>query len=254
MKNCNIIRTFFRSFLLQAVWNFERMQNVGFLYSIIPCLKEIYGTDENRLKNAAIRHFDFFNTHPYIANTIIALTLVLEDEKTVNEETKSKQIKSLKLHLGGQLAAIGDTFFWSRLRPLCGLLAAGYVFLQYETLNQVQCDTSCHFLVPLAFIFLYNTPHIFFRFFGFWLGLKYKTDVVKIITNVRLQKISEIIRIVGIFICIFVLVAYIITSEKYRVAGALVFLTSFILIKKNVSVISIFWGLIVGCVGIGFLM
>jgi len=110
------------------------------------------------------------------------------------------------------------------------------------------------FLVPLAFIFLYNTPHIFFRFFGFWLGLKYKTDVVKIITNVRLQKISEIIRIVGIFICIFVLVAYIITSEKYRVAGALVFLTSFILIKKNVSVISIFWGLIVGCVGIGFLM
>ncbi|MBI5574025.1 MAG: PTS system mannose/fructose/sorbose family transporter subunit IID [Elusimicrobia bacterium] len=254
MKNCNIIRTFFRSFLFQAVWNFERMQNVGFLYSIMPCLKEIYGTDENRLKNAAMRHFDFFNTHPYIANAIIAITLILENEKTVDDETKSQQIKSLKLHIGGPIAAIGDTFFWARLRPLCGLLAAGYVFLQCKTLKQVQGFTSCHFLVPLAFIFLYNIPHVFFRFFGFWLGLKCKTDVVKIISNVRLQKISEIIRIIGIFICIFVLVAYIITSAEYRFVGALVFLVSFILLKKNVSVISIFWGLVIGCVGIGFLM
>ncbi|HAX62276.1 MAG TPA: hypothetical protein DCX95_06980 [Elusimicrobia bacterium] len=257
MKNCNIIRTFFRSLLLQAVWNFERMQNVGFLYSIMPCLKEIYVTDENRLKNAAMRHFDFFNTHPYIANTIIALTLVLENETVAptglpsvaaSEETKSQQIKSLKLHLGGPIAALGDTFFWARIKPFCGLIAAGYVFIR--GFNNIG-----YFLIPsLIFIFLYNMPHIFFRFFGFWLGLKYKTDVVKIISNFKIQKISEIIRLAGIFVCIFVLIAYIVSSGKYRFAGVLVFLASFILIKKNVSIISVFWGLVIGCVGAGFLM
>jgi PTS system mannose-specific IID component len=251
MKNCNIIRTFFRSLLLQAVWNFERMQNVGFLYSIMPCLKEIYVADENRLKNAAMRHFDFFNTHPYIANTIIALTLVLENETVpAGEETKSQQIKSLKLHLGGPLAAIGDTFFWSRLRPLCGLLAAGYVFI--FGFNGI--SSGNYFLIPMVFIFLYNMPHIFFRFFGFWLGLKYKTDVVKIISNVRLQKISEIIRFAGIFVCIFVLIIYLMSSAEYRFAGISVFFISVILIKKNVSIISVFWGLVIVCVGAGFLM
>ncbi|MDO8734560.1 MAG: PTS system mannose/fructose/sorbose family transporter subunit IID [Elusimicrobiota bacterium] len=248
MKNCNIIRTFCRSLLLQAVWNFERMQNVGFLYSIIPCLKEIYGADENRLKNAAMRHFDFFNTHPYIANTIIALTLILENENTASEETKSQQIKSLKLHLGGPLAAIGDTFFWARIKPFCSIIAVGYVFVR-------GFDNIGYFLSPsLVFIFLYNIPHIFFRFFGFWVGLKYKTDAVKIITNFKIQKISEIIRLAGIFICIFVLVAYLLSLGKYRLAGVLVFLISFILIKKNVSIISVFWGLVIGCVGAGFLM
>ena len=258
MKNCNIIRTFFRSLLLQAVWNFERMQNVGFLYSIMPCLKEIYAGDENRLKNAAIRHFDFFNTHPYIANTIIALTVILENENVDDEEIKSQQIKSLKLHLGGPLAAIGDTFFWSRLKPLCGLLAAGYLFIiGFEKISSGSYPLTISwqvFLVPLAFIFLYNIPHLFIRFFGFFMGLKYKTDVVKIIGNFRLQKISEIIRIIGIIICIFVLVAYIMPSAEYRFAGVSVFIASFILFKKDVSVISVFWGLVVGCVGVGFLM
>ncbi len=255
MKNCNIIRTFFRSLLLQAVWNFERMQNVGFLYSIMPCLKEIYGADENRLKNAAIRHFDFFNTHPYIANTIISLTLILENEKVAptglpsvaSEEIKSQQIKSLKLHLSGPLAAIGDTFFWARIKPFCGIIAAGYVFVR--GINNIN-----YFLVPLVFIFSYNIPHIFFRFFGFWLGLKYATDVVKIISNFKFQKISEIIRIAGIFVCIFVLVVYLMSSVKYQFIGVLLFFVSFVLIKKNVSIILVFWGLVIGCVGAGFLM
>lgn len=266
MKKCNRIRTFFRSLLLQAVWNFERMQNVGFLYSIMPCLKEIYGSDENRLKNAAFRHFDFFNTHPYIANAIITLTLMLESENVApegslsadGEEAKSQRIKSLKLHLGGPLAAIGDTFFWSRLRPLCGLLAAGFVFVFWfegvSSGNYPSAISGPVFLVPLAFIFLYNIPHVLFRFFGFRAGSKYKTDVVKIISNVRLQKISEIIRLAGIFICIFVLVAYIISAAEYRLAGAVLFFIFFSLIKKNVSIISVFGGLVIGCVGIGFLM
>lgn len=234
------------------------MQNVGFLYSIMPCLKEIYGTDETRLKNAAIRHFDFFNTHPYIANAIIALTLVLENEKVADEEIKSQQIKSLKLHLGGPLAAIGDTFFWSRLRPLCGLIAAGYLFISgFDGISFVNYPPTISgqiFLIPFMFIFLYNIPHIFFRFLGFWMGLKYKTDIVKIIGNFKFRKISEIIRITGIFICIFVLTVYLLSLLRYQFIGVAVFLVSIILIRRNISVIFVFWGLVIGCVGIGFLM
>ena len=32
-----------RSFLHQASWNFERMQNLGFCYQLLPGLRRLYG-------------------------------------------------------------------------------------------------------------------------------------------------------------------------------------------------------------------
>lgn len=35
------LKVFWRHQYLQAAWNFERMQNVGFAYSLIPAIKKI---------------------------------------------------------------------------------------------------------------------------------------------------------------------------------------------------------------------
>ena len=54
-----------RSTFLQGSWNYERMQNGGWAYSMIPALKKLYTTKEDRAA-ALKRHLEFFNTHPYL--------------------------------------------------------------------------------------------------------------------------------------------------------------------------------------------
>ena len=46
-----------RSQFLQGSWNYERMQNGGFAFSMIPAIKKLYKTDEER-KAALKRHME----------------------------------------------------------------------------------------------------------------------------------------------------------------------------------------------------
>lgn len=59
-----------RSTFLQGSWNYERMQNLGWAFSLIPAIKKLYTTKEDRAA-ALTRHMEFFNTHPYVASPII---------------------------------------------------------------------------------------------------------------------------------------------------------------------------------------
>ena len=55
------IKVWWRSTFLQGSWNYERMQNGGWAYTLIPALKRLYHTKEDR--SAALkRHLEFFNT------------------------------------------------------------------------------------------------------------------------------------------------------------------------------------------------
>lgn len=59
----DINRVAWRSMLLQASFNYERMQASGWLYGILPALKKIH-TNKNDLARAMKGHMGFFNTHP----------------------------------------------------------------------------------------------------------------------------------------------------------------------------------------------
>ncbi len=50
-----------RSTFLQASWNYERMQNLGFAYAMMPALKKLYKNKEDRAA-ALTRHMEFFNS------------------------------------------------------------------------------------------------------------------------------------------------------------------------------------------------
>ena len=52
-------KMFFKSFFLQALWNFERLQNIGFLFVLKPFVDKVY-PDRERRKEALIRHTGFF--------------------------------------------------------------------------------------------------------------------------------------------------------------------------------------------------
>ena len=112
-----------RSQFLQGSWNYERMQNGGWAYSLIPALKKLYPKKEDA--SAALkRHMEFFNTHPYIAAPILGVTLALEEERANGAAIDDAAIQGVKVGMMGPLAGIGDPVFWFTVRPILGAIAA----------------------------------------------------------------------------------------------------------------------------------
>ncbi len=109
----DITRLGFRSSLLQASFNYERMQAGGFTWAMLPILKKIYKDDKPGLSAAMKDNLEFINTHPNLVGFLMRLLISME-EKGENRDT----IKGLKVALFGPIAGIGDAIFWFTLLPI----------------------------------------------------------------------------------------------------------------------------------------
>ncbi|MCX7957335.1 MAG: PTS system mannose/fructose/sorbose family transporter subunit IID [Endomicrobia bacterium] len=216
--NFNIfISTFLRSFFLESLWNYERMQNVGFTFTIIPFLKSLY-KDKIKLAERIKAHFGFFNTHPYLANLLIGIVMRKEEEYSKGLIDSGEVIKT-KTMLGGPVAAIGDRLIWSTWRVFCGMLVLSYLFLFGKGFY---LKVNIWFVV-LFFLLVYNlVGHLPFRFFGIYLGYHYSKDIIQKLAKFELQKIVKNIRNVGVIILL-------ISSFVYSVS------------LKETKLILIFW-------------
>ena len=109
---------------LQGSWNYERMQNLGWAYSLIPAIKKLYTNKEDQAA-ALERHLEFFNTHPYVAAPIIGCYAWLLKKKELTVLTiDDAAIQGVKIGMMGPLAGIGDPVFWFTVRPILGALGA----------------------------------------------------------------------------------------------------------------------------------
>lgn len=116
-------KVWWRSTFLQGSWNYERMQNLGWAYAMIPAIKKLYTKKEDQAA-ALERHLEFFNTHPYVASPILGVTLALEEERANGAEIDDTAIQGVKIGMMGPLAGIGDPVFWFTVRPILGALGA----------------------------------------------------------------------------------------------------------------------------------
>ena len=62
---------------LQGSWNYERMQNGGWCYAMIPAIKKLYPNKEDQAA-ALKRHLEFYNTMPYLSAPVLGVTLALD--------------------------------------------------------------------------------------------------------------------------------------------------------------------------------
>lgn len=150
----DINRVAWRSMLLQASFNYERMQASGWLYGLLPALKKIH-TNKRDLARAMKGHMGFFNTHPFLVTFVIGIILAMERSK---QDVNS--IQSTKIAVGAPLGGIGDAMFWLTLLPICGGIGASLA-LQGSILGAV------------VFIVLFNVVHLGLRFWPGALCLSY---------------------------------------------------------------------------------
>ncbi len=150
-------KTFWRSFPLQGCFNYERQQTVGWLYGLVPGLKEIYADDQEGFKEALKRHTSYYNTSPQMTNFIQGVVLAMEENKHDNPEMDGDSIVAVRTALIGPLAGIGDSIFWGTLRTIG--LGIG-----------VQLASQGNYLGPILFWLIHNIPHFLVRKYGLQYG------------------------------------------------------------------------------------
>ncbi len=168
---------FFRSFLLQAAWNYERFQNLGFVFSMLPALRRAHAPGAP-LNSAVLRHLAQFNTQPYMAGFVMGNIIRMEESVSglPVDEAMEKKMLSVKTALASGFAAIGDRLFWGRLKPLmtqlCVLVwACGgfYGWLFRPSAGTVPAPSmALLFGGPLAGMAVYASFSVYLR----WTGLK----------------------------------------------------------------------------------
>ena len=175
-----------RSQFLQGSWNYERMQNGGWAYSLIPALKKLYPNKDDA--SAALkRHLEFFNTHPYIAAPILGVTLALEEERANGAQIDDAAIQGVKVGMMGPLAGIGDPVFWFTVRPILGAIAASLA-------------TGGSIIAPLFFFLVWNVVRVAFLWYTQEFGYQKGSEITKDLSGGILQTITKGASILGMFV------------------------------------------------------
>ncbi|EOR22553.1 PTS mannose/fructose/sorbose transporter family subunit IID [Cytobacillus oceanisediminis] len=180
------ISVWWRSTFIQGSWNYERMQNGGWAFSMIPAIKRLYKSKEDRAE-ALKRHLEFFNTHPYVASPIIGVTLALEEERANGAPVDDKAIQGVKVGMMGPLAGIGDPVFWFTVKPILGALAASLAL-------------TGNILGPIIYFFAWNLIRMGFTWYTQEVGYKAGSKITDDLSGGLLQNITKGASILGMFI------------------------------------------------------
>ncbi len=179
--------TFIRSNLHQASWNYERMQALGFLYSMVPTIKALYPENDDDRKQAIARHLEFFNTQPFVTAPILGITIAMEEQRAAGADIDDAAINGIKVGMMGPLAGIGDPIFWGTLRPVVGAFAAGFAM-------------DGNIMGPFLFFAVFNIVRLGFRVWGLRYGYEKGGELIADIGGGVLRKITVGASVLGLFI------------------------------------------------------
>lgn len=183
VTNADLRGAFWRIWFLQIAWNFERMQALGFAYTVGPVLQKLYKTKE-KFAEALKRHLEFFNTQPYLAAPIVGVTLALEEKIASDEGVEPATVSAVKAGLMGPLAGIGDSVFWFTLNPIYQALGAGLLL-------------EGNILGAILYFLLSNATAAFVYWYGIKLGYQSGINFVAEMKG-QLQKLTTTMAVMGL--------------------------------------------------------
>ena len=113
-----LTKMIWRSTMLQASFNYERMQSAGWLWAMLPGLEEVH-TNKQDLATSMTHNMDFINTHPFAVTFVMGIVLSMEQLKS-----DVQTIRSVRISVAAPLGGIGDALFWYTLVPITAGLTA----------------------------------------------------------------------------------------------------------------------------------
>ena len=175
-------KVMWRSTFLQGSWNYERMQNGGWAYAMVPALKKLYAKKEDQV-DALHRNLEFFNTHPYVVSPILGVALAQEEQRAQGKDVS----QDVKVGMMGPLAGVADPVFWFTARPLLGALGASLAM-------------EGSILGPILFFVGWNFMRIGFMWKTQEVGYEKGEQISENMSGGLLQKATRTASIVGMFV------------------------------------------------------
>lgn len=246
---------FWRSLTLDSSWNYERMQNLAFAYTMAPIIRRLYKTKAD-IAAGMKRHLEFMSVTPHISTLLVGIAGAMEEENSKNEEFDETSISAVKSSLMGPLAGIGDSFFWGTLK----LIAAGV---------GISLASQGNIMGPILFLLIINVPHFALRYFCLDRGFKYGAQFFRDMSATNIVgKITEAASMLGLMVIGGMTVANVSFSLPTMIGGgdiaeplqgyidaimpamfpALLFLLMYWLLGKKVKTTTILVALMLSCI------
>ena len=181
LTHADLMKAFWRYiFLFQCGWNYERMQSVGYCFTMIPILKKTR-PDPEEFKEAFLTNLNFFNTNPVVgAPLIIGAHIALEEAGASFDTTEG-----LKVGLMGPLAGVGDTLVWALYNSIIFSIGASLAL-------------GGSALGPILVVLLVFFPYLAVRYWQFFWAYNQGTNLVASLGGGVIAKITEFATLVGL--------------------------------------------------------
>jgi mannose/fructose/N-acetylgalactosamine-specific phosphotransferase system component IID len=166
----------------QLGWNYERMQSIGYCYSMLPIFK-VTRPDPEDFKAAFITNLSFFNTNPIIGTPFIMGAHAALEEAGASLDTT----EGLKMGLMGPLASVGDTLVWALYNSIIFALGANWA-LQGNIFGPI-------FVALMSFI-----PFTLARWWIFNTAYKQGVSLATSFGSGAIARITEVATIIGLMV------------------------------------------------------
>lgn len=153
----DLARVTARTSLLQATWNYERQQGIGWAWALQPALRRIVPAGPERCRRLA-DHTAYFNTQPTMASVALGVVARMEQDAAAGAEDGVVVRRAMGV-MGSSLASLGDRLFWFALRPVAA--CAGILMIPFGP-----------WIAALALWLTYNLVHQSMRFGGVLVGYR----------------------------------------------------------------------------------
>jgi PTS system mannose-specific IID component len=183
LTSWDLFRMALRASLIQATWNYERQQGLGWAYGLEPALERLVPDPRQRATRLA-EQTSFFNTQPTLASVALGAAAALEEQRVLGGGPDAAGIERIKSALGASLAALGDRLFWLTLRPFAATLGA------IVALDRLPSGAVVLWVC-------YNALHLTLRGFGVGWGYRRGPAVLSDGLREALERLTRLIALVG---------------------------------------------------------
>jgi len=183
LTHSDLMKAFWRYvWLFQCGWNYERMQSVGYAYTMLPILKKTRPGDDE-FREAFLTNLNFFNTNPVVgAPLIIGGHIALEEAGASLETTEG-----FKVGLMGPLAGVGDSLLWALYNSIIFSIGASLAL-------------SGSVLGPILVMLLVFFPYLAVRYWQFMWAYNQGTNLIAQLGGGVIAKITELATIIGLVV------------------------------------------------------
>ena len=183
LRNRDLLEIGARAALLQATFNYERQQGLGWAWALKPALDRCYPDAALRRERLA-EHTAYFNTQPTLASLALGAVARLEERRAGGEGPDGETVARVKSVMGSSAAALGDPLFWFTLRPFAACLGVLLAPLGLPG-------------AALALWLCYNIVHLGVRLFGVGWGYRLGPAVLGDPIRRRLGLLTRMLGIAG---------------------------------------------------------